>query len=306
MKISVIILTLNRKGDLEEALNSLYDQDFTDYEVIVVDNGSDDGTTQMVNSKFPQIKYIKLDENIGAKALKVGAKKARGEIIVNLDNDSLLDRNALSNIWNQFEKNEKLGALSAKVVDYYSGEIYDPWHWFSKAEHESNNLLPITFINGNGASFRKSVLEEVNYFSDTVFFYGWEMDLSLRVICAGYEVMYCPGIEVRHKMSGASRSKDLSIFYITRNGLWYYFRYFPISCILKEIPKNLLYYAAISIKKKSFLYYLKGVVSAFYGLPRILKERQPIKEDKIKRVKGKYDVWNITKIKIKEALSKNG
>jgi GT2 family glycosyltransferase len=192
--------------------------------------------------------------------------------------------------------------LSANVFDYYTGKRYDPWHWFTEEEHHMDKLLPITFVNGNGSAYRKSVLEEVAYFSKSLFFYGWEMDICAKIIDAGYDVMYYPKVEILHKISKVSRNQGRSLYLMTTNGFWYYIRFFPIGIILREIPKNLVYYGAMAIRKKCFLSYLHALGSVVVGLPDVLRDRKPVKKENVARILGQYDVWKLTKLKAKEAL----
>jgi GT2 family glycosyltransferase len=293
---------MNRKNDLREALQSVFKQSFTDFEVIVVDNASSDGTDSMIREEFPNVRYIRSDKNIAAGAFVLGAKEANGDIIFNLDDDAILQGDNLNVIYEAFKNDNQLGALSAQIIDYESKEVFDPWKWFSDDEHKSDDIYPITFISGCGASFRKSALVDVGYISESVFFYGWEMDISAKLIDAGYKVMYAPEFKVMHKTSKVARNEAKNVFNMTTNGFWYYIRFFPLGIILREIPKNLLYYGAIAIKKRVFLSYLHALFSTVIGLPKVLKDRKPIKKENIARVIGEYDVWKLTKMKIKEAI----
>ena len=99
MKISVIIVNWNRKELLHACLNSLAAQIFNDYEIIIVDNGSTDGSNEMIREEFQQVRLIELGKNTGfCFANNVGIKEAHGEYIALLNNDTEVDIDWLSEL----------------------------------------------------------------------------------------------------------------------------------------------------------------------------------------------------------------
>ena len=88
MKISVIIITRNRCNDLRNTISAYLKQTYSDKEVIVVDNGSNDGTKEMMNIEFPEIKYLWLPENFDIRSINIGIEMSSGDIIWRTDDDS--------------------------------------------------------------------------------------------------------------------------------------------------------------------------------------------------------------------------
>jgi len=117
--VSIVMLSFNRKNDVQEGLQELLKQNYKNMEIIVVDNGSTDGTPGMVKNKFPEVTLITLKENLGVAAYNKGFQQAQGKYIVILDDDSFPGSNAIPRMVEEFEKNEKLGVVAFDVRNYY-------------------------------------------------------------------------------------------------------------------------------------------------------------------------------------------
>jgi len=206
--VSVVILSWNRRDDLREGLLELRRQSYPSLEVIVVDNGSTDGTPAMVRSEFPEVQLVIFPENIGIEAYNSGFRRAKGRYILILDDDSFPARNAIARMVDRFEADPRLGVVAFHVHGYdrfqkdsqesnredrngssdgstvaECGPIRGSAHAFPSGKHRQDYYF-ISF-NGATAGVRRSVMEEVGYYPGEFFLFCNEIDLALRIWDAG-------------------------------------------------------------------------------------------------------------------------
>lgn len=226
MKISVVVLSWNRRIDLEATLNKLQKQTINDFEIIVVDNGSEDGSPEMVKEKFPQVVLIRLAENLGMGAWNIGAINAKGKHLVFLDDDSYPKEDALEKIVDKFGDDPKLGAIAGLVYDLNTGGVWDAFRWFGLDEKPRSKRV-VSFI-GSGVAFRKDLFLRINGYDINYFIYGIELPLSALIYHNGYYIYCFPEIIFYHKYSVTNRTNRRSYYYTTRNSLWTVWQFYPL------------------------------------------------------------------------------
>lgn len=228
--VSVIILNYNGKRYLGECLSSIYQIEYprSSYEVIMVDNASVDGSVEYVKKNFPQVKILALNENYGyTGGNNKGIEIAKGDFVVFLNNDTVVNRKWLRALVNVMFLDERVAICGSKVVfadnrhnvqyaggflNLLGGTFFYPFH-----EQEYNREF---YLAGSicGASFlaRKAIFEMLGRFDDDFFMYSDENDLCLRAWIYGYRVAYSPRSVVYHfaqgninKSEGNSRLKSL-------------------------------------------------------------------------------------------------
>ncbi|MFY8159696.1 MAG: glycosyltransferase family 2 protein [Candidatus Kapaibacteriota bacterium] len=229
MKISIVIFTRNRKGILEVALNKYKEQTYQNFEIILLDNGSTDGTPEMIREKFPEIQYIYFPDNLFLYAFNYGVTLASGDLIWRTDDDAYPQENTLfDDIVNKFKKYPEIDILATEIFEininqlskWYNGKIV-------------NNDIPLngievpTFI-GPGAMIKREIFTKIGGFWD----FGFEeTDFATRAIISGYNIRFFPQFVVNHFADPSSRNlADRRIKYamqFTR----YYTKYFPLSNI---------------------------------------------------------------------------
>ena len=123
--VSVVILTYNRMNELKNTLIKVFEQDYINIEIIVVDNASDDGTERMVKNDFPNIKYLKLVKNIGATGYNQGFEITSGKYVLVLDDDSYPLQYTLSKAVSMMENDEEIavGHLNVFNTDIMSQKL---------------------------------------------------------------------------------------------------------------------------------------------------------------------------------------
>lgn len=120
MKVSIAIPTYNRKNKLERLLNSISESTFKDYEIIVVDDASTDGTESMIKEEYPYVKYIKHEKpTLVAKSRNDAIEASEGDYIFFIDDDNVIERNTIEELVRYIESHEEVGTV-APVTCYYS------------------------------------------------------------------------------------------------------------------------------------------------------------------------------------------
>jgi GT2 family glycosyltransferase len=274
VRVSVVILSYNRKSDLSESILEIQKSDFKEFEIIVVDNGSKDGTVQMLREDFPEVRLIALADNIGVAGYNRGFRAALGEYILILDDDSFPIDNALNRICEEFDRSADIGIIALNVRNYYD---FDQ----ELEKTEGDNLLKFEgktqlAFNGAGAAFRKVVFDEVGGYAEEFFLYWNEQDLALRVLDAGYKILWFIDIISLHKYSPVNRKSYRAPFFYTRNLYWLIWKHFYFSKCFKDTFKLIYLTLYHSFEQKTFIY-LKAFFKALLGLGKI--KRRPVRRE---------------------------
>jgi GT2 family glycosyltransferase len=232
-----------------ECLESLRSQTFIDFEIIVVDNGSTDGSVEIIRSHFPECLIILNTSNYGfAKGNNQGIKKAKGKYIALLNNDAQAERHWLEELVKVAEEDHRIGMLaskiylqgSSKVIDNVGHLIYrdglNRGRGRLEVDHgQFDQKEEVLFPSGCAALYRRKMLDEIGLFDEDFFPYGDDTDLGLKGRLAGWKCLYVPRAVVYHRYSQSSGSySPLKAFYVERNRVWIAIKYFPLSLLMKS------------------------------------------------------------------------
>jgi GT2 family glycosyltransferase len=260
--VSIVILSWNRKEKLKYVLTKLREQSYPNIEIIVVDNGSTDGTVEEVERKFTEVKLIKLPRNIGLEGYNIGFKNAKGKYIVVLDDDSYPEKDAIERGIIEFEKDAALGIIAFHILTP-SGEV------ITKDWPEN-----VTSFWGCGAMIRKSALEKVGYYDPDLFIYGNEYDLAIRMWHYGYKVIYNKNIIGYHMLAKSEvRKTKKGMFYGTRGDIWFCFKYFSGKHLFLSLSRVLFRNFTRAINEKSLFSFFKGIIAGFLELGKIKNKK---------------------------------
>ncbi len=227
--LSIIILNYNTKELLTNCLNSLKKvSDEVNFEVIVSDNSSTDGSPEMIKKKFPWVKYIE-GENISFSNGNNRAKDiASGEFILFLNSDTLVHEDTLTKTVEYLKENKEVGALSCKLV-LVDGRLDKdarrrfptPWisfkrlflkrtkeYWYEDVNE--NTTHEVDSVEGAFLLTRKSILDKVGWWDEKYLFDGEDIDLCFRIKKLGYKVIYFPEVYITH-LKGATKTKIKSL-----------------------------------------------------------------------------------------------
>jgi GT2 family glycosyltransferase len=262
--VSVNILSFNRKDELRNTLQKVFEQDYKNIEVIVVDNASNDGSADMVKLEYPDIQLIQLEKNTGIAGWNEGFKVAKGEYVLVLDDDAYPDKITIKNAILCARSKEKIGIVVLRIFDKKKNMIIN---------ERNNNEAVLSFI-GCGALIHRNVFR--NYlFNENIFIYEHEVDYSLRVSNSGYILIYCNNSFITHSNSVLNRNFIKStdhrrVFYTSRNISYILLSYFSHKKVLFRLIRIFLGRLFLSIPKFCSLTVVKGFYS---GVKLYLSEK---------------------------------
>ncbi len=268
MLISIIIVNWNRIDDMRETLKSLESQTYRNYEIVVVDNGSTDGSENKLPLEFPKIHLISLDENLGCEeGFNIGMENSNGDIFFYLDSDASLDNDVLEKTAKEFLENKNLGILDPRIINPHSSQIINEPKYWPKKNH----------FTGCAAAIRRSVIDEIGMRPSEYFIYTSEPDICLRTINAGFEIKHFSSIVAYHRESPTKRLSKKFFYYFTRNGLWLIWKFYPVLPAIKETFFHLLFNFYKSLTSSSLNFFFKGLFEGIYGIKEhALSKRNPI------------------------------
>jgi GT2 family glycosyltransferase len=223
--ISFVVLNWNGLENTKICLESLQKVDYPNFEIIVVDNGSVDGSKDYL-SKLRNIKYLDLPENLGFTGGHIAGKElAEGKYIAIVNNDLVMDPMWPKECLSTFSRNNDAAVVGGKAYkwdsnnapyntenDFYSFQEVDPHTGYTTTLLVGEEECSVDSISGAALLIKAECLSKVGYFDNTFFAYFEETDLIARLIRAGYQAYYNPLAHTWHKI-GAS-TKDNSIFYL--------------------------------------------------------------------------------------------
>lgn len=286
-KVSVLIAAWNRKDDLFQTIQSVNDQDYRDFEIVVVDNGSTDGTSEAIPASFPDVKLIRLEENRGATGGRnAGILAARGGIIFCLDSDADLARGTLRTFAAKFDADPTLGVINSKVLNAFTHEFdrSTGWAYSEKQKEKSGEEFFTHNFSETGCAIRTAVFEKAGLFWDRLFFGREGEDLALRVLDAGYTILYCPSAVVLHRVSPHRRIASVERRYFDfRNSLYIYLVRYPWWLLIWFLPLKIAAETFKGLRRGGLGWVLKALGDVLRNFGGLMKERKPIRNETAKR-----------------------
>ena len=293
-EISVIIPNWNGKYLLETCLTALRRQTFRDFETILVDNGSEDGSAEYVRSQFPEVEVLALPENRGFACGSIaGYEQSRGELIALLNNDTEADPHWLEEIHAASEVYPEAGSFASKMLYFdkrcrvencgFDLGIVGATVDLGRDEPngpEWSQTRRVFGACGGAAAYRRRMLEDVGFLDpDFVMIYE-DADLSFRAQLRGYDCVHVPGAIVYHRYRVTiGKAPSRQVFYSQRNIEFVYLKNMPLALILGSLPQRLLYEMGAAIyfsKKGNGSAFLRAKANVIKSLPAILRKRVDI------------------------------
>ena len=274
--VSVIITTRNRRPFLEKALKSVYAQDYPNREILIVDDASEDGTSEYIRSHHPDIRLFRHGESrgyiIGRNLLM---REAKGDYLISLDDDAyFLNPDAISNVVLRMEAERELGIINFRVLD---AESQSPV--FPEAEYYTNGYW------GLGHCIRKAVLQETGYYREFRTRLGEESDLSLRVLDRGYRLLQFPRATVVHPHFVLGKALPGSPEYRDPGRCWQFtaktrllvaWLNEPFPWYILSTANALIRYTAKAARQRYLRHVLRGFYEAFKEFPALRETRWPV------------------------------
>ena len=270
MTISVIIITYKRLTELKETIQSLITEQDAYDELILIDNHSEDGTEEYGKSLAlhqEKIKFYSLPKNLGvAGGRNFGIQKATGDILVFLDDDAVFaEKGAFEIIREKMGKDPVLGALAFRIVNFYTGQMRTEEIPFTDKKLDMTKERLTSIFIGAGHAIRREIFEKCGLYPKDYFYGVEELDLSFRIVGAGYHILYCPDVSVLHKQVNTGRVTNKEKWIMSyRNRMLTAYKYLP--------TKYVVWLGFILFVKIGLL--SRGVSAPLEGLNRFLKNRR--------------------------------
>ncbi len=247
MKLSIIIVNYNVKYFIEQCIHSIQKAvDGLTAEIFVVDNNSVDGSVRMIREKFPEVHLIENKDNKGfSKANNQGIRKSKGEYILILNPDTILEDDTLIKCVNFMDEHPDAGGLGVKMIDgkgkflpeskrglpspsvaffkmfgfsalFPKSKIFNKYHlgYLDKDKTHEVDILAGAFM-----MLRKSVLNKIGLLDEDFFMYGEDIDLSYRITRAGFKNYYFPDTRIIHYKGESSKKSSLNYVFMFYNAM---------------------------------------------------------------------------------------
>ncbi len=225
--ISIVVVNWNGLENTKECLTSLRKLKYPNYEIIIVDNGSEDGSKKYL-SKIKDIVFVDLPKNTGFTGGHIeGYKVSRGDYLALLNNDLVVSPNWLDELMKVFREHKDAAAAGGKSFiwndeskayddsnPFYSYQEVEPNQAETRTLMTGESLIPVDSISGAALIFDKSKLADVGYLDNDFFAYYEETDLIARLKRKGYNAYFQPTAQVWHKIAASSEGGDTGKFYL--------------------------------------------------------------------------------------------
>jgi GT2 family glycosyltransferase len=295
--VTVVIVNWNGGIYIRECLNSLEKQTVPEYSIILVDNGSTDGSLELVRESFTKVQVISLGKNLGfSGGNNVALNEISTEYVALLNNDAMPDNYWLAKLISALENHPDAGFAASKMLFYHkpdqidrAGDVFTTagtalLRGRGKTSDAYNEKEYVFGACAGAALYRTEMLRDIGLFDEGFFLLYEDVDLSFRAQLSGYKCIYVPEAVVYHVGSGSiGEDTPTSIYYSHRNLEWVYIQNMPDGLIKKTIFAHLAYDLAALIffvAKGRGGIYLKAKWDAIKGIRKALKKRRKIQENK--------------------------
>ncbi|MCR4589718.1 MAG: glycosyltransferase family 2 protein [Lachnospiraceae bacterium] len=267
-EVTVIIPNYRGVNFIADCLSSLSDQTEKDFDIIVSDNCSDDGSLEIVEKDFPSVKIIRLSENFGfSRAVNEGIRASSTPFVILLNNDTKVSMDFVEKMLNAIKRDDRIFSVSAKMLQMMSpdridgaGDLYSAFGWaFARGKDKSaekySKPSDIFAACGGAAIYRRKILDEIGWFDEFHFAYLEDIDIGYRARIMGYRNVYEPGAVVYHYGSGVSGSRynDFKVRLSARNNMYIIMKNMPALQIIINLP-----FLLIGFGVKALFFIVKG------------------------------------------------
>lgn len=253
IKVTVITVSFNGLPLLEAFIQSVLatDKHGVELDIVLVDNGSTDGTVGWVRANYPQLRVLENDENNYTRALNLGIANSAGEYVVIANNDATVHPRWLQGFLPGFQLDERIGAVQSKL--YFSGSnkvnsvgVQEVGHFYFAdigfGRNDSRRYAKPRereYVTGGSVMFRRACLEDVGAWDEDFILFMEDVDYSARCRKKGWKLWFSPDSIFYHQYHGNS-SRELCEYFCTRNRFLFIAKHFPLE-LAKSIPTSHFY-----------------------------------------------------------------
>ncbi len=285
MKTTVVIPNYNGMNYISICLNSLRNQKYTDFRIIVVDNASQDGSYEFIRDTYPEVELYRNKVNKGfSAAVNRGIEESDTEYVILLNNDTEVHPNFVFELEQSIEKSSQIFSVGAKMVQFQqrdridsAGDFYTIMGWGfqrgngKKVSHYDREERIFSACAG-AAIYRRKVFDEIGMFDEAHFAYMEDMDICYRAAIYGYQNWYCPKAVVYHIGSATSGSKhnEFKVRLAARNNVYIVYKNMPVVQFMINFPflvggflAKYLYFRKIGLGKVYKTGFLEGLKTCY-------------------------------------------
>lgn len=248
---TVVIPNLNGMQYLKNCLDSLREQERQDFSIILIDNGSTDGSADYVETRYSEVEVVRFSENQGfCRAVNEGILRSRTPYVVLLNNDTICEPSFIRELVREMDQNPDCFSCASCMVKMQdaqqidnAGDYYCALGWayaLGKGKPVKNyqKARKIFSACAGAAIYRRAVFDEIGLFDETHFAYLEDIDVAWRARIAGWTNRYTPAAVVHHIGSATSGSvyNDFKIRYSSRNSIYLIYKNMPLLQILINLP----------------------------------------------------------------------
>ncbi|NLS76233.1 MAG: glycosyltransferase [Chloroflexi bacterium] len=292
--VTVVIVNWNGEGYLERCLSSLRQQTYADFEVLLVDNGSSDGSAALVRERFPEVRLLALERNAGfATGNNLGIRASQGAYVATLNNDTEAEPGWLAALVAGMEAAPRVGMCASKMLFFHQRERINStgiavdrlgiaWDRDGgRLDAGAGLALGEVFGPCAGAAlYRRELLEETGGFDDGYFYLYEDVDLAWRARLLGWRAWYCPAARVYHVHAGAgTEGSPMKSYLLARNRIWTLIKDYPGPQWYVRLPLIWLYdllAVGYSLLRRGDAQTLRGRLAGYAAFPRLWPQRVAI------------------------------
>jgi GT2 family glycosyltransferase len=333
--VSIIIVNWNGLLHLPDCLDSLVNQTFRDFEIVLVDNGSSDDSVVFVRERYPCVKLVTLTENTGfARGNNLGLQHADGDYIVTLNNDTRAEPDWLKNLVKVASAHPQAGMVGSRICSFSDPDIIDSigmgicadgmsrGHYRNKRWSKLHfpEAIEILFPSACAALYKRKMIAEIGFFDEDFFAYAEDSDLGLRGRLTGWQAVLATDAIVCHKYSQTGgKLSPFKIYLVERNHYWVALKNFPAGSLLALPLFTLLRYLeqiravlvgggtgsefrAEDTQGAIIKALLRAVYDSLGGMPRMLRKRREVMKKRRLTMPEMARLLRINRITFKELL----
>jgi len=287
--VSIIIVNWNAKEMLRNCLNSIRENTtYPNYKIVVVDNGSTDGSVEMIKKEFPHVQLIQNKENIGfAKANNQGIKSIESDYYFLIGNDTEVTKNWLTSMIEVSESDSKFGITGCKLI-FPNGRIQHAGAWVKihGVEHclreKGDKLRQVDYVTGAAFLIKKEVIDKIGLLDEGFSpFYYEDSDYCVRARKAGYKIIYNPKTAIIHHTAYSMKKQSLPFVYFIKekNRIRFILLNFPLPWLILRVPYEIRRFGATLAglygeTSQMLPLFVKAWLVNLKGLKEILRKRR--------------------------------
>jgi GT2 family glycosyltransferase len=301
-RVGVVIPNWNGAHLLPACLDSLRRQSFRDFAVIVVDNGSTDGSLELLRSGYPEVHVLALPRNIGfAGGVNAGIRFCAGEYVALLNNDTEAASDWLEAAVTELDRLPEIGFAASRLLDFRDRRVLDsiadgfalygvPYKIGEGEIDAGQYAAPFEILSACAAAsfYRRALFDDIGLFDEDFFAYVEDIDIALRAVLAGHRGISIPAARVFHlgTASTGGAPSGFTIHLSTRNVWWVMLKCMPTPLLLVMLPLSVAAQVGLVLHtlltgrrpglRRNLGAYWRGVRDAFAALPQVLRKRRQL------------------------------